>query len=94
MNLAGKYIIFNKNNTETIVKFLYSKGYSWASTIGHDLEQTLEVFKMTMDNCYEEKYIQFKNNLFYFNNQIPPLKYINIKLLIREDKLKRILKTK
>jgi len=91
MNLNGKYIEINKNNAEYIIKFLYSNGHEW--TIGTNLIDTLNNYKEFID-VNKVSYIRIDYNQFIFLNYKPDDRYtyFNINKLIREKKLKRILK--
>jgi len=96
MNLACKYIEINRNNSKDIITLLYKKGYSWLS--GYDLGLTLHQYKMYI-NDDGKTYISFYNpKSFCFNKYIDSVEeeytFFDINILMREDKLKRILKTK
>jgi len=93
MNLNGYYIEINRNNVESIIKILYGKGYFW-SVLKHDLNETLFRYSSHI-NLYKKSHIIFYDtNVFYFETIIVEEKYkfFDINKLIREYKLKRILK--
>jgi len=91
MNLAGKYIIANENNAKDIILLLYRKGYSFIC--GYELTFALDQYKLYF-NYKTELYIIFFNSLhFTFNSyKEDGYTYFDVNILLRENKLKRILK--
>jgi len=94
MNLHGKYIEIDRNNIEYVITLLYSIGYEW--TIGKCLNHTLDGYK-NFTNETGKSYIRIHINddQFIFLHHIPDdniYTYFNINILLREYKLKRILK--
>jgi len=96
MNLDRKYIEINKKNATEVITFLYNKHYFWDLYNVPDFDFTLTSTKNHFDDNYNKiLYIVFHGNGFEFTSYKPNIcEYVNIKHLIRENKLKRILKTK
>ena len=94
MNLRGKYIEINENNVEYIINLLYSKGYKWSITGNNDLEIVLLNYKHYI-NKDKKSYMRFAYNSFFVFDINPPnnQEYYNINKYLREEKLKRILKS-
>jgi len=93
--LCNKYIEINRNNAEYVLKIIYSKGYKWTSAL-YNINQTMNYYKLTV--C---KYIKlYDDGIFTLANTINDVNYLkkfeefNVNILMREDKLKRILKSK
>jgi len=92
MNLEGKYILIDKNDIQKIMKFLTSKGYvridKYTKYESYPQRICLYIKKTGkfdwIRGCYEDVAV----NWGYEKGQDI------IKLMIREAKLKRILKTK
>ena len=90
--LEGKYIILYKNQIEIINRKLYDLGYRWNGS--HDNE---EMF----DRINYPKFVYNNDGFLYLYNSeylcvsfwVPEDRTeLNIKKLLREEKLKRILK--
>jgi len=92
MILNGKYIEINENNGIYIIKSLYKMGYRWKDK-SYNLNYVLYEYSFYK---HITSYLDFeKPNVFTFNKYIPiNTTYFNINILWREDKLKRILKSK
>jgi len=95
MNLPGKYIIVNKKNYEQIIEILFREGYVY----GGDSTDINHVKKNIL------KYIMSNNNILYIHTTFCKYFYSwnSVKIedditdaneIIREEKLKRILKSK
>jgi len=92
MNLEGKYIEINKNNVETIITFLYSKGYEWTRQ-KYKLDVAIyDISDEIHKNCTKLYLIILKDWFYYAYNKPKKETYIDYYILIREEKLKRILK--
>jgi len=94
MNLTGKYIEIDKNNAKYIITLLYSKNFSW--TLSGNLVDTLNSYHSFININNKKSYINFiSSNTFIFLLYKPlGCNYFDINKLLREYKLKRILKTK
>jgi len=93
MNLEGKYTIIDLNNINTVIAFLYREGYNWANN-DINLNDTIRELKEIIEKSNEIIYIKLRSNKkFWFTIDIPQkLTYFDINKLLREYKLKRILK--
>ena len=92
----GKYIETNENNVEYIINLLYDEGYVWSNNPSHR-SYTLSKCKAYI-NSNRLIYIIFKSDCFYFfehrnMDNLNVYTYININVYLREQKLKRILKS-
>jgi len=88
MILDGKYIMTTKNNYIKVLDFLYSKGYIW---INKEYKEQFMRSLVTHDFMYIYSYDNIRIDWNY--NEVPyDRKEININILLREDKLKQILK--
>ena len=86
MNLDGKYIEINRNNCKTVVKILEDFGY-----VADDILLRYSI------GDYDKMFIEpYKNSLYMWHSEIYIFnsEKMNINILFREHKLKRILKTK
>jgi len=94
MNLDGKCILIDKDNAKSVITFLYDIGYKWNIVSEPDVEYTIiQVIEHFLDNFHKDfLYIQIKDKLFNFDTYCGSFTFIDIKQIIREYKLKRILK--
>ena len=90
MNLHRKYIKINDKNVEKVINYVYSKGYSWIDSY-YNIDDAINFY-----NLHKYNFIVLSNNVFGFMNDVSELKLKehNIQKYLREEKLKRILKTK
>ena len=95
MILDGKYIKINVENAKTILHFLYNKGYAWYRV--DEIKNINELLQMISKYFGDEKivsiYVESINARIFFRAfDVEKKKEITITQLLREDKLKRILK--
>ena len=97
MLLSGKYIIVNEKNLKQIITYLFSLGYIWRNTIyvksaihwAKDYMMNREILYITIDkNMINFEHYEFLFEEYIFKNY----KFVDINILLREYKLKRILK--
>jgi len=91
MNLEGKYIEINLKNVKQVVTFLYSIGYDWAE---NGLSLNVSIIHITsLIKEYNAIYFECINEKEFWIARQKSNKYcfLDIKKLMREDKLKRVL---
>jgi len=93
MNLDGKYIEINRNNTAPIINYLYKNGYCWVGSSIHEPNYVSNLIIIYLRKNKPGLKIEFRKKVFYFNYN-NPLSTIELdaNILLREEKLKRILK--
>jgi len=93
MDLYNKYIKINLTDIDTILKYLYGKGYRWANSNSGLDSDTYNLKEILCENG-GEMYIKFYDEVcfYYYVSTKKGYPELNIQNLIREDKLKRILK--
>ena len=93
MNLNGKYILINKNNVNSTFEYLYKNGYKHRFyTIEELLGVVLKTFK-SREFCYICVYTYDYHSLDWWYVSDPTNSvYLNANFILRESKLKRILK--
>jgi len=93
MNLAGKYIIVNKNNYKHIITILINKGYSDCyeniSFINNHICDTFYLYLYDGCKLCTCPIIDIETDFCIINKS-----ELNFKSVLREKKLKRILKSK
>ena len=89
MLLDGKYIVIEKNKLKQTIGYLYSIGYSFEYRKLDEILKDLSQYKKVYITTFFDKYLVWSKDL---NNVIFCREEININILIRESKLKRILK--
>ena len=102
MNLEGKYIKINRKDIKRVITFLHNNGYRWGNVMNdnnriNSIEHSIKSSHSWL-NYNEELHIRFNEKYYYYNDldlSKYGLEHINIDIyfyLIREEKLKRILK--
>jgi len=91
MNLFRKHTILNKKNYKRIITFLYSKCYSKTRKVS--ISECLSNLSSFFDSDNTYVYVNFYIDRFLIEYQSEDgSTYINLDKIIREEKLKRILK--
>jgi len=91
MKLTYKYIKINANNAECVIKILYSKGYKWTA-VHYDINEAID-----FNNEHIYNYVVIFNNMnftfaYCHDGYEDFFGEIDVNILLRETKLKRILK--
>ena len=96
MFLTDKYIILdNKNDVRKIITYLYENGYIWnGAKIGENVDDIVDVILSYLNKYDNDIYLDiFYSNRFTLTFTKPKSStFIRIKNILREQKLKRILK--
>jgi len=100
MKLEGKYIVIDKNVIDDALRFLYSKGYKWINNY-YENENVSKIVMRMCSVCEDNGdvlHIRFYNHsscrFGIYSADIVDNSYdfVDINKLLREEKLKRILK--
>jgi len=91
MLLTGKYIVINKKeDIKPFLNFLYSNGYYWNADHKKMIKGLYEDFTKQI---YISSSFNFNDkSLWWFTHKLEDKTELNIRSLLREEKLKRILK--
>ena len=91
--LEGKYIKIEEKDIKRIITFLYNNQYYWGNTPEDNLEYTIKASHSWIGDD-NHLYISFNEKKYFFHKRLPSdsSKYVNIYLIMREYKLKRVLK--
>ena len=99
MNLIGKYIEINIINFKSVLNYLHNENYIWGDNyVYYSKESIDEITKYVKNNTKHNKktLIKFKETSFLFSSNVRDIEdfeYLNINIFLREEKLKRILKS-
>jgi len=100
MILDSKYIVVKKENLDDAIMLLETFGYKISSEFQNGIGQFLNGPRVKSHFIYSESYLLFGGVFeggnepgdFHMKRVFPELKRVNIYSIIREEKLKRILK--